>query len=361
MRNVSALSPRIPPAGKYAGVAIVLGLVIGSVPASAVTLCVANAVQLQNALDDVSDGGMYAGSNATILVMQGHYLTTAKTPPNQAFQYSSTANQSITIAGGYRGACPNPTSSGNPTISVLDGDATSDVLEIHSAIGQVQVTHLTIQNGKTGGDPAGLSINAHIGDNSGAIVSHNIIQNNISGGLFGGLFVASGGTTLLQVQNNLIVNNHADNGYGGGAVVGNGGNMGLYNNTIYGNTVTASGAIGGLSVSSTAGGSVINNIVWNNSNAGLNLATGSMALSYNDIGTLTGVAPVSVTGDVSVAPKFVNASNGDFHLQGNSPLLALSSLPEGDSDLDGFVYPAHGKVDIGAYEETIFIDGFDGN
>ncbi len=86
-----------------------------------------------------------------------------------------------------------------------------------------------------------------------------------------------------------------------------------------------------------------------------------MVLAYNDIGTLTGVAPVSVMGDVSVAPLFVNAGNGDFHLKGNSPLLALSPLPEGNNDLDGFTYPAHGKVDVGAYEETIFIDGLDGN
>jgi hypothetical protein len=360
MRNRSGHSSRTASVSKYAVAAIVLGLAFGSVPASAVTICVSNSVQLQNALDDVSDGGMYAGSNATIQVVKGHYLTTAKNPPNQAFHYSSTANQSITIVGGYRGSCPIPTSGRDPTGSVLDGAATSDVLEIHSAIGMVHVSLLTIQNGKTGGDPAGLSINAHVGDNSGAIVSNNIIQNNISGGLFGGLFVASGGTTLLQVQNNLIANNHADNGYGAGAIVGNGGSMGLYGNTVYGNTVTASGTIGGLSVSSTAGGSVINNILWNNSNIGLNLATGSMALAYNDIGTLTGVAPISVTGDVSVAPKFVDAANGDFHLQGTSPLLAQSLLQEGDFDLDGFAIPDHGKVDVGAYEETIFINGFDG-
>ena len=233
MRNLPGLSPHTAPAGKYARAAIVLGLVIGSVPAFAVTtLCVTNAVQLQNALDDVSDGGMYAGTSATIMVVQGHYLTTAKSTPNQAFHYLSTANQSIYIRGGYRGACPNPASSGNPTISVLDGDATSGVLEIHSAIGPVSVSFLTIQNGKTGGNPAGLSINDQIGDNSGAQVNNNIIQNNISGGLDGGLFVASGGTTILQVQNNLIANNHADNGYGAGEIVGNGGNMGLYNNTF---------------------------------------------------------------------------------------------------------------------------------
>jgi hypothetical protein len=333
-----------------------------SAPAFAVTtLCVSNAVQLQNALDDVSDGGMYAGTSATIMVVKGNYLTTASSTPNQPFHYSATANQSLYIVGGYRGTCPSPTPTRNPTLSVLDGNASSAVLEIHSAIGMVNIQFLTIQNGKTGGNPAGLSINAHIGDNSGAQVSNNIIQDNISGGLFGGLFVASGGATVLTVSNNLIVNNHADNGYGGGAVVGNGGSMGLYGNTIYGNTVTAAGTVGGLSVSSTSNGSVINNIAWNNSNAGLNLATGSMHLAYNDIGTRTGVTPTSNIGEVSVAPKFVSAATGDFHLGQNSPLLAMSALPEGNYDLDGYVFAAGGKVDIGAYEETIFIDGLDGD
>ncbi len=250
MRNLRGLSTHTPSAGTYAGAALTLGLVFASVPAFAVTtLCVTNAVQLQNALDDVSDGGIYAGTSATIMVVKGNYLTSATSTPNQAFHYSSTANQAINIGGGYRGACPSPTPSGDPTISILDGNAQSPVLEIHSAIGTVHVSLLTIQNGKTGGNPAGLSINAHVGDNSGALVNNNIIQNNISGGLFGGLFVASGGTTLLTVQNNLIANNHADNGYGAGAIVGNGGNMGLYGNTVYGNTVTAAGTIGGLSVS----------------------------------------------------------------------------------------------------------------
>jgi len=245
---------------------------------------------------------------------------------------------------------------------VLDGNHAQPVWEIHSAIGTVNVSWLTIQNGQTGGNPSGLSINAHIGDNSGAIVSNNIIQNNIStNGLFGGLFVASGGTALLQVQNNLIANNHADNGYGAGAVVGNGGQMGVYANTVIGNTVSAAGETGGLTCSSTSVGSVINNIFWNNTNAGLKLAAGSIALAYNDIGTLTGVAPSSTTGNVSVAPKFVDAANNDWHLAGNSPLLAASNLVESSVDLDGKNYPAHGKVDIGAYEETIFIDGFDGN
>jgi hypothetical protein len=341
---------------------VLLTLLLGNAPAFAVTtLCVSNAVQLQNALDDVSDGGMYAGTSATIMVVKGHYLTTASSTPNQPFRYSATANQAITIVGGYRGTCPSPTSSRDPTLSILDGDGMSAVLEIHSAIGAVNIQFLTIQNGKTGGNPAGLSINSHIGDNSGAQVNNNIIQNNISGGLFGGLFVASGGTTLLTVGNNLIANNHADNGYGGGAVVGNGGSMGLYGNTIYGNTVTAAGTIGGLSVSTTGHGSVINNIAWNNSNAGLNLSAGTMELAYNDIGTRTGITPLSNIGEVSVAPKFVNAATGDFHLGQNSPLLAMSSLPEGNYDLDGFAFPTGGKVDIGAYEETIFIDGFDGD
>jgi hypothetical protein len=61
-----------------------------------------------------------------------------------------------------------------------------------------------------------------------------------------------------------------------------------------------------------------------------------------------------------VAPKFVNANGGDFHLAGDSPLLGASPLFYASTDPDGNSYPRHGKGDLGAYAETIFVDGLDG-
>lgn len=341
--------------------AVAFGISISN--AGAVTLCVTDAATLQKALTDLSDSGMYSGLNpsSTIYVVKGKYKTTDLPTVNAHFVYTSTVAQSLYIAGSYQGACPSPVFKADATLSVLDGDNATPVLELHSAIGNVQVSFLTIQNGKTGGNPAGLSINAHIGDNGGVTVNDNIIQNNDSAGLDGGLFIASGGTNLLQLQSNLILNNNADNGYGAGEVVGNGGQAGVYANTVYGNTSSLAGSVGGLSCSTTNHGSVIDNIFWNNTNFGLNLATPGIYVSYNDVDNLKNpLLAESITGDVSVAPQFVNTA-GDFHLKRNSPLLAMSPLSEGSLDLDGNSYPQHGKVDLGAYEETIFIDGVDGD
>ena len=49
-----------------------------------------------------------------------------------------------------------------------------------------------------------------------------------------------------------------------------------------------------------------------------------------------------------------------FHLAGDSPLLGASPIITHTIDLDGNPATTAGKIDMGAYEETIFIDGFDG-
>ena len=94
---------------------------------------------------------------------------------------------------------------------------------------------------------------------------------------------------------------------------------------------------------------------------GLYLGSSNADVEYNDYGSLGGSIPDTSQGNLSVAPKFVNANGADFHLAGDSPLLGASALFYGTTDLDGNAYPRRGKSDLGAYEETIFVDGLEGN
>jgi len=86
-----------------------------------------------------------------------------------------------------------------------------------------------------------------------------------------------------------------------------------------------------------------------------------VALEYNDIGTPGGSPADTDIGNVSIAPQFVDRNGGDFHLAGDSTLFGLTPDPIGRLDLDGHPLPRFGRADPGAYEETIFTDGFDGD
>jgi len=106
---------------------------------------------------------------------------------------------------------------------------------------------------------------------------------------------------------------------------------------------------------------LLGNILWQNTNVGLYLAGTAAELDFNDYGAIGGVAPFNKQGNVSTKPKFVDPANGNYHLAGDSPLLTYcsSARPVYPFDLVGNYYPSTGFVDIGAYEETIFIDGFE--
>src|SRR5262249_13171870 len=135
------------------------------------------------------------------------------------------------------------------------------------------------------------------------------------------------------------------------------------NNTIAGNTNTSAGnmitAFGGGS----AGGFVSNNISYANVNGYDYYLYSYQTFEFhnNDFHTLNGAAALGSSGNVDVDPQF--AGPGTYPLPGPSPLLHAGLItPAGGmpaTDLDGYAFPAHGKLDMGTYEETIFADGVD--
>jgi hypothetical protein len=238
------------------------------------------------------------------------------------------------------------------------------VLELHSQGGSLEVDWLTIQNGDATGAGAGLYIDGTGGQV--VSVSNTIIRNNHAADTAGGIYATVGSNAsddVLLFEGNLIVGNSADQGSSAGVLIAHGAGATIAGNTITLNTTTLSSGIGGLSFgpNNSCNCAVVNNIFWDNSNFGLFLTDGNVDLEYNDIGILGGSPASNDVGNVSVGPQFVDRDNGDFHLAGNSPVLALTPNPIGNFDLDGHRLPRYGHADLGAYEETIFADRFDGD
>ncbi|HSS07140.1 MAG TPA: hypothetical protein VLK83_08385, partial [Rhodanobacteraceae bacterium] len=75
--------------------------------------CVATSADLEMALADSSDGGMYAGENNDIGLRPGTYATSGG-----PFRYTN-ATRGLSIIGGYDAGCVNRLD--DPTLSVLDG------------------------------------------------------------------------------------------------------------------------------------------------------------------------------------------------------------------------------------------------
>jgi hypothetical protein len=61
----------------------------------------------------------------------------------------------------------------------------------------------------------------------------------------------------------------------------------------------------------------------------------------------------------SVNPEFYDPVDGDYRLAADSPLLGFSDVLLTGSNLNGHPFPPGGFQDIGVYEDTVFVDGFD--
>lgn len=345
--------------GSYRRLRIVFaaGLLSACGWAHAHLFCVSTASEFQDALTQSSDGGIYNGEDNYISMVGGTYQTGAASG-NAAFFYNSpNASHAIAIYGGFEAAC-GPRTAQTPR-TTLDGGGATGVLVIRNTNGSVVVNGLVLQNGESDQPGAGLQVNYLITANGSVDISDTIIRSNHSTLSGGGLYVSAASHDSLVA--NLISDNSSDGQYGAGYVTGSGQYNLFYNNTVTQNTsAAASTPIGGLYCGGASACELHNNIFWNNTTYGLYLGAPGAFLSYNDIGTLGGVPPAIDSNNLSIAPQFVNAGNNNFRLAGDSPLLGIGMLNGTTYDLDGNQYPTAGKVDLGPYEVTIFIDGFDG-
>ncbi len=340
------------------GVALLVG---GTGVVRAHAFCVTTAAELQSALDNVSDGGMYSGETNFIDVVRGTYKTGAATG-NAPFHLSSTDTVGdVLIYGGYAAGCLSSGRSHDPTLTVLDGQNNSAVMTISSKT-SVEVYGFTIQNGSdhSGASAGGLSIITN--GNAYALVQANIIRNNHTPTRAGGLYVNVLGTGYPMIFSNLIVGNSADQGYGAGTIIDNGTVGSISHNTIVHNTTIMAAKAGGLYYGGvdTFDYFIVGNILRANTFADLELGTIAVSFQYNDYGVRVHQPPNGNVGNLQLVPNFVDDAGGDYHLSAASPLLGAMPSHTNLLDIEGHRFPLNGKGDIGAYEETIFTNGFDG-
>jgi len=113
----------------------------------------------------------------------------------------------------------------------------------------------------------------------------------------------------------------------------------------------------------SAGGFVANNISCANDNGADYYLYSFETFQFDDnvFHQVIGAQKPGGAGNVDADPKFADAAGGDFHLLSGSPAFALGkrAVPGGlpPIDVEGNAYPARGRVDAGAYEDTLFSDG----
>jgi hypothetical protein len=94
---------------------------------------------------------------------------------------------------------------------------------------------------------------------------------------------------------------------------------------------------------------IVNSIAWGNGDLDIACA-GNCTITYSDIGATWGTTG---TGSISTDPKFVDAANGDYHLQVGSPCIDKGTTVDAPvADIEGT--PRDATPDMGAYEWTGF-------
>lgn len=322
--------------------------------AQASTYCVHTGPELGFALADASDGGIANTHDNTILLAGGTFAVSGG-----PFTFISSSGFALTIEGGYDSTCA--TQDTTPGLSQLDGGGTHQVISFQTN-GNISVRHVTIQHAYKGGSVgAGGQIDL---TNAAAIAvfADNQVINNTSTYAAGGLTVFGVGT--VNIDANLFAGNSAPAASALSTSMGTGSILYLTNNTIAGNTNTSSGSMITALGGGNASGYVSNNISYGNINGYDFYLYPFQTFEFhnNDYHALSGVPTANSGGNVDLDPKFFGA--GNYRLSGASPLLAggltnpAGGLPA--MDLDGHAFPSHGRADMGAFEETVFTDGFDG-
>jgi hypothetical protein len=335
-------------------------------PAAAIrNVCVSNAAELRQALADVSDGGVYVDTQSEIDVLEGTYLT-----DGTAFSSSAlTTTAPLTIVGSWRSPLCN-TAAVSFMSTVLDGQGLSGVLKITRPNAFVDLRKLRIQNGNadTG---AGIQVNYGVTANAIVGLTWMTVVNNHASGDGGGLYLSGAapfGYTPIQINSSLIAGNSA--GEGGGAyfvVRGPGGGVARLGFVTVASNTAATGVAGGIYAIGTSGTdySYRGVVAWGNAPASLYFGR-EITIDYSDVESFATSAFTPVADHViSADPHFADAEAGDFHLASGTPLIRYCPVtPYVISDLDGHAFPSFGgspkyPSEIGAYEETIFIDDFE--
>jgi hypothetical protein len=340
--------------------ATVLGLA-APLSATAAIFCVGDGPALQTALNQAATNGQ----NDEIRLRPGTYTMGSGTT---AFTYTSSEDFRLVISGGWQtvGAIPCGLPAADPNLSVLDGVNQRRVMDLSISStnfnAMLDVRNLTIRGG-SGTGFGGLRVS--VGDSvelDRLIVRNNNATNSESPG---GILVAA--ARNVNLVNSLILDNTCANGPCGARLVTGQpvADVDLRNNTIARNRCPAIACpMAGVFIDNFFSTLVGNNAFHENEGAQLEFTPpNAFRLVHNRITSFIGTPTENVGNIVAPSPGFVDATNDNFRLRFDSPLLdtADSALSAGDVDLDGQPR-THGRGrDIGAYElqYILFADGFE--
>ena len=244
-------------------------------------------------------------------------------------------------------------------ITIIDGGQSGSVVTAPAGL-----TAATILDGFTIRNGSGtLQSSLRYGGGVYCLGSPTISGNKITGNVAdygGGVYCASGASPTL-VNNTLTSNVGSAQG---GGICSVASSPTLVNNTICGN-YSPSGT-GGIWLAGGAPRVVNNAVAFNSSGIAKDAACAPTArrncvfgnAGYNYSGLAAGV------GDVSADPKFVDATNGNYHVAVSSPCVDAAETDSLASvDLDMLSRPVDGNgdgtalPDIGAYETRLYIAG----
>jgi len=278
------------------------------------------------------------------------------------------------------------TESGNVTVTDNIFSENSGSISGGGICVQVNSSTVNFENNTFNGNGDFLGGGIYMEARTGKITLINNTFSNNSGGVGAGACIGStAGTTILI--NNIFTKNVASfewDSYGGGVHAETGSGKIIFTNNIFNNNSANNG--GGINImlsDDQAKANIYNNIFWNNAadsgediyiNSDKNRnGIGSIINLYNnnlsgnanfDTGQsedlfITETDNYSHDGNIQQDPLFVDAENGDLHLESTSPCIDAGTndapyLPDKDKDGKPRIIDGNGDditiVDMGAYE-----------
>ena len=199
-----------------------------------------------------------------------------------------------------------------------------------------RINNVIVENNTAKLHGGGIFHHAGVTEISNSVITDNSTQNMHGGGI--SVYVTeSERTKLMNVE---ITNNNA--AFWGGAAMFYSANVDMINTTVSQNTDNADNS----AIKNQDGNlSIINSIVWSNYP---NTIDGQSSITYSNVSSSTGEGNID-----SVDPLFVNAEEGDFNIQADSPCRdSGTSDIDGDGIADITVFQGEAP-DMGAYEYTI--------